>query len=300
MTGTPSGPRSGAGASDPHRRPGAGPVDPPPDLDDDTHIIGMAPVRGGSPPTAPGPTEPEPAGFDPAGLDPTEPEPSTRDQVDLPPRIDPSELAGLHTEGGGTSLGVRRVLPLEDEPSRIVARYLFPTEHYRGEWKRHIVHLLWPMTIGVLSTFVLGWLSGFLTRFGSWGWITYTMVLIWLGFMGYVAWRVADWHLARFILTNKRVMKVSGIITRKVAMMPLLRVTDMKYEQTPLGRILNYGTFVIESAGQDQALREVPHLPNPNELYLRVVEEMYEPAAVEARLGGDSEESEEGQRVGDI
>ncbi|HEV8172871.1 MAG TPA: PH domain-containing protein, partial [Actinoplanes sp.] len=55
------------------------------------------------------------------------------------------------------------------------------------------------------------------------------------------------------------------------------------------GRMLNYGTFVIESAGQDQALREVKYLPNPNELYLHVVEEMYEPQAVEARLGNDAE-----------
>ncbi len=86
-------------------------------------------------------------------------------------------------------------------------------------------------------------------------------------------------------------MVVSGIITRRVAMMPLLRVTDMKYEQSPLGRVLNYGTFVLESAGQEQALREIKHLPNPNELYLRVVEEMYEPQAVEARLGKDADEA---------
>jgi hypothetical protein len=46
---------------------------------------------------------------------------------------------------------------------------------------------------------------------------------------------------------------------------------------------------VLESAGLDQALREVKHLPNPNELYLRVVEEMYEPQAVEARLGKDGD-----------
>ena len=64
----------------------------------------------------------------------------------------------------------------------------------------------------------------------------------------------------------------------------------MKYEQSPLGRALNYGTFVLESAGQEQALREVKHLPNPNELYLRVVEEMYEPQAVEARLGNGENE----------
>jgi len=76
----------------------------------------------------------------------------------------------------------------------------------------------------------------------------------------------------------------------------------MKYEQSPLGRALNYGTFVLESAGQEQALREIKYLPNPNELYLRVVEEMYEPDAVEARMGRGDEETSSGgeeQRTGD-
>jgi hypothetical protein len=75
-------------------------------------------------------------------------------------------------------------------------------------------------------------------------------------------------------------------------MMPLLRVTDMKYVQSPLGRMLNYGTFELESAGQEQALRKVDNLPNPNELYLRIVEEMYEPEAVEARLSRSIEDEE--------
>src|SRR5690606_15716320 len=45
---------------------------------------------------------------------------------------------------------------------------------------------------------------------------------------------------------------------------------------------------------------EVTHLPNPNELYLRVVEEMYEPEAVEARMqpGDEDEEEEESAKVG--
>jgi membrane protein YdbS with pleckstrin-like domain len=242
--------------------------------DDDTHVMGRARVP------------------DPDDYDEFEPDPPSFD-------IDPEELAGLQGDSGGAEAAIRRVLPLEDEATNLVARYLFPTERYRGEWKRHGISLGWPITIGVFATFALGWLSGLLARWDGAGWLTYIVFLIWLGLMGYVAWRVADWHFDRFILTNKRVMKISGIITRKVAMMPLLRVTDMKYEQSPLGRLLNYGTFVLESAGQDQALREVPYLPNPNELYLRVVEEMYEPAAVEARMGRDSSESEEEQKVGD-
>ncbi|MFU8853942.1 PH domain-containing protein [Micromonospora sp. SL1-18] len=205
-----------------------------------------------------------------------------------PPQISEDELAGLRADASGMS--PRRVLPLEDEPSSLVARYLFPTERYRGEWKRHWIHLATPILIGIAATFVLGYLSGFLAGRNV-GALTTVAVLLWFAVMAWVAWRVGDWWYDRFILTNKRVMVVSGIITRRVAMMPLVRVTDMKYEQSPTGRALNYGTFVLESAGQDQALREVKNLPNPNELYLRVVEEMYEPQAVEARLGKEADEA---------
>ncbi|MFJ6199753.1 PH domain-containing protein [Micromonospora sp. NPDC092111] len=204
------------------------------------------------------------------------------------PVISEEELAGLRVDSQG--MVPRRVLPLEDEPSSLVARYLFPTERYRGEWKRHWIHLATPIIVGVAATFVLGYLSGFLAGRDV-GALTTIAVLLWFAVMGWVAWRVADWWYDRFILTNKRVMVVNGIITRRVAMMPLVRVTDMKYEQSPTGRALNYGTFVLESAGQEQALREVKNLPNPNELYLRVVEEMYEPQAVEARLGKEADEA---------
>jgi membrane protein YdbS with pleckstrin-like domain len=242
----------------------------PPD-NSDTAYLGIAPVPG------PRPGEPEPA---------------------APPPIDPAELAGLATPADQAA-AVRRVSPLQDEPSDLVARYLFPTERFRGEWRRHLIHLSTPVSVSVLATIGLGLLGGYLaTRpdqdLPGAAWAAPLSVLAWLGVMGWVGWRVVDWHFDRFILTNKRVMKVSGIVTRNVAMMPLLRVTDMKYEQTPVARLLNYGTFVLESAGQDQALREVAHLPNPNELYLRVVEEMYEPQEVESRLtaGEDDEQGD--------
>lgn len=212
-----------------------------------------------------------------------------RGPADDLPEFSEEELAGLRFDASGVPLGPRRVLPLEDEPSNMVARYLFPTERYRGEWKRHWIHLTNHLFIGVVATFVLGYFSGFLAKTSFKGlWVF--AVVIWAVIMGWIAWKVADWYFDRFILTNKRLMLVNGLITRRVAMMPLIKVTDMKYEQSPLGRMLNYGTFVLESAGQDQALSKVDHMPNPNELYLRIVEEMYEPAAVEARLGREPEE----------
>jgi hypothetical protein len=119
-------------------RDSTGPPASPTWADDDTQIIGVAQVPG------------ERTAED------TEP-------PDELPHIDPAELAGLQGDPA-TATGIRRVLPLEDEASNLVARYLFPTERYRGEWKRHHIHLLGPMLIGAAATFVLGWLSGFLHR----------------------------------------------------------------------------------------------------------------------------------------
>jgi membrane protein YdbS with pleckstrin-like domain len=209
-----------------------------------------------------------------------------------PPSFTEEEFGGLRGGTAGTSVfASRRVLPLEEEPSKLVARYLFPTEKFRGEWRRHWIQIIKELSVGALATIVMGYLTGLAARNGRPEMVT-GVLTIWGGFMIYVAWRIADWWFDRFILTNKRVMVVKGLITRDVGMMPLVRVTDMKYVQNAMGRVLNYGTFELESAGQDQALSKVRNLPTPTELYLRIVEEMYEPEAVEARLSRGSEDAD--------
>ena len=202
-----------------------------------------------------------------------------------PPQFSQDEFARL--QGGDTGPSVppgSRMAPLEDEASRHAARYLFPTEKFRGEWKRHWIQLAKEGGIAIAATIAMGYIAGWLTKHNQTQLRTAVLV-IWAIVILWCAWQVADWWYDRFILTNKRVMVVSGIFTRNVAMMPLLRVTDMKYVQSLTGRMFGYGHFELESAGQDQALRNIRNLPNPNELYLRIVEEMYEPEAVEARLG---------------
>ena len=58
-------------------------------------------------------------------------------------------------------------------------------------------------------------------------------------------------------------------------MMPLTKVTDMTYERSILGRLLGYGTFVLESAGQDQALSRIDHVPNSDENYRKIIAEIF-------------------------
>jgi len=187
--------------------------------------------------------------------------------------------------------GSRRVAPVEEEPSKLIARYLFPTEKFRGEWKRHWIQIARELAGVVAATILMGYLTGLAAKESS-ARVAAMVIVAWGAAMVFIAWRIADWYVDRFILTNKRVMVVKGLITRNVGMMPLLRVTDMKYVQSPIGRLLGYGNFELESAGQDQALSKIKNLPNPNELYLRIVEEMYEPEAVEARLSRGPDDSD--------
>jgi hypothetical protein len=39
--------------------------------------------------------------------------------------------------------------------------------------------------------------------------------------------------------------------------------------------MLGFGEFIVESAGQDQALRVIDHIPYPEQLYLEVCEMLF-------------------------
>jgi Bacterial PH domain len=69
------------------------------------------------------------------------------------------------------------------------------------------------------------------------------------------------------VITDKRLMWDRGIIAQKLGMMPLTKVTDLTFQRTLGGRILGYGTVIVESAGQNQAFERVNYMPRPDEVY---------------------------------
>ena len=75
------------------------------------------------------------------------------------------------------------------------------------------------------------------------------------------------WWIERIVITDKRVMLAEGIVTHNVGMMPLSKVTDLTFRRTFGGRILGYGTLIVESAGQIQALNKIKYMPRPEEIY---------------------------------
>ena len=75
------------------------------------------------------------------------------------------------------------------------------------------------------------------------------------------------WWIERIVITDKRVILAQGFIVHRVGMMPLSKVTDLTFQRSLRGRLLGYGTLIVESAGQIQALNRIDYIPRPEEVY---------------------------------
>ncbi|WP_337062419.1 PH domain-containing protein [Kineococcus sp. G2] len=179
----------------------------------------------------------------------------------------PAELAAADEIDPG-----RAVLP------RWVKRRLLAGERTHVTAQRH-----WAQLVGTVAGVVVGFVA-----------------VLWLGFhlppeppllrdalfLGWVVlllravWRLLTWRNGWFIATDKRLLLTRGVVNRRTAMMPLSKVTDMSYNQSVPGRLLGYGQFVLESAGQDQAMRRIDWVPDPDEKYRDLCEVIFgRPAA---------------------
>jgi membrane protein YdbS with pleckstrin-like domain len=149
-----------------------------------------------------------------------------------------------------------------------VSRYLLPNEEQVITVRRHPAVLIGPSLLALAGLLVAAVLSA--TVLHSNGLLAAVVWLAWLALFVYLVWKAINWAVDFFVVTSHRILLISGVLTRKVAMMPLTKVTDMSFQRSFAGRTLGYGDFIVESAGQDQALRTIDHIPYPEQLYLEV------------------------------
>jgi len=142
------------------------------------------------------------------------------------------------------------------------ARFLSPGERVVKVTNYHPI-VLWPHALGSIVALLVGiWASAQGEGYGT--------VLI-LGSLVYLVGAFFDYRLHKLVLTDKRLFEVKGIITRTVSTMKLTALTDLRYERSILGLLLNWGTMVVETAGQAQALSQVRYVPSPDAFYSNIV-----------------------------
>jgi len=160
-----------------------------------------------------------------------------------------------------------RMAPNFDRVPHTVERHLLPHERQVLTVRFHPAVLIKPVSIS-LAGLAVALVVSVIPHLE----VTVKLVvwLAFLGVLGYLGVQVWAWLEDYFVVTSQRLLLTTGLLTRTVNMMPLGKVTDMSFRRSAWGRVLGYGEFVVESAGQDQALRNIRHLPYPEQLYLEV------------------------------
>lgn len=154
-----------------------------------------------------------------------------------------------------------------------LAPYRLPEERMRVAMQEHWAAKIEPVaTVLVTLVMVIAIGSMMPRRLGVLSDISWWL---WFALLARLLWTLINWHVSWFIATNKRLLLIYGVITRKVAMMPLSKVTDMSYARSPLGQLLGYGTFTLESAGQDQALQRITFVRDPDSTYRTICQEIF-------------------------
>ena len=147
------------------------------------------------------------------------------------------------------------------------ARYLASEEHLELEVRRHFAVLVRPL-LEAIGVVVVGVVIGYILSPDDGSDLLDTVLgLVAAFFFLRLGWKLWEWYEDRIVVTDQRVVEISGILTRRVASMPLSKVTDMTYRRSLLGRLMGYGELVLESAGQQQALERISHLPHPDDFY---------------------------------
>lgn len=149
-------------------------------------------------------------------------------------------------------------------------RYLAGDETVVLQARRHLAVLTRP-AVEAAAAVALGLLAGVVLSPAAGGDLLDTAAgLFALWFLVRFMWRTWEWWADRIFVTNKRIFEVSGLLTRKVASMPLGNLTDVTYQRSLWGRLVGYGELIVETAGQAQALSRISYLSNPDDFYRAV------------------------------
>jgi membrane protein YdbS with pleckstrin-like domain len=88
------------------------------------------------------------------------------------------------------------------------------------------------------------------------------LLLVSLVLLALVLARLSERYTS-YVITNVRIMRIAGVVTRRVHSIPWMRVTDLSFDQSWTGRMFGYATLHIESANEDSGLRDLEGVSKP-------------------------------------
>jgi uncharacterized membrane protein YdbT with pleckstrin-like domain len=140
-------------------------------------------------------------------------------------------------------------------------QYLLPNERRVLRTRRH-----WAILVPniLLTIVILAVLVGVNTLIPAAGGVTaFVHSVLWYSLwvvLVRLALIMADWWDDLIIITDERILNVTGLFASRMKDTPIKKITDRDIRHSIVGNLLGYGTITIESAGHAslQRLRFVP------------------------------------------
>jgi len=133
-------------------------------------------------------------------------------------------------------------------------------DEVRHHWVVHVIPVL-EMLVAVALLVVFPFIDLDLA------WLPFVVAFLILAHAG---WKSLGYHMDRFVITNMRVFRLNGVLSQKLATMPLIRILDITVDKPLHGRLLGFGHFVFESAAQEQGLKDIRYVGRPDERDLSI------------------------------
>ncbi|HET8621680.1 MAG TPA: PH domain-containing protein [Acidimicrobiales bacterium] len=177
-----------------------------------------------------------------------------------PPPVEMERPPGLFRRAGAVLDGWRKkVLPLPDE---VIEQYLGHGERMIHSDHPSLQAFIIQNTILFAILFVAASVFLGITFNGSLVTAGFTLLLLSVVLLILVLRRLRERYTS-YVVTNVRIMRISGVIARRAHSIPWVRVTDLTYEQSLSGRLFGYATLHIESANEDSGLRDLEGVNDP-------------------------------------
>ena len=102
------------------------------------------------------------------------------------------------------------------------------------------------------------------------GWVRFGYLIL-LVPLARIAWGFVAWRVNMYVVTNRRVVEVSGIVNKRVSDSSLEKLTDVILTQSLLGRILGYGTIEVLTAASSAGVNFLKQIARPMEFKTAMV-----------------------------
>ena len=100
-----------------------------------------------------------------------------------------------------------------------------------------------------------------------------------------ITWGFLSWKMNVYVLTNRRVIESTGVLSKRVADSSLEKLTDIVLKQSIVGRMLNYGDIVVLTASAGAGINNLRQIRRPMQFKTQMVNAKEQ---LEHELGGGS------------